>query len=85
MTENRIEPVTVANAETNARTAPVSPTGTPMLPTSLMPWLTVLVAVAALLPLMPGLPVAVTTICGVVVALGAALGIASPGARKHQP
>jgi hypothetical protein len=83
MTENRIESTTVANAETNARTASISPTGTPMLPARLAPWLTLLVAVAALLPLVPGLPPVVLTVCGLVVALGAALGIASPGARRQ--
>ncbi len=83
MSENRIERVSVANAETDAKLAPISPTGTPILPASIAPWLSVVVALSAILPLIPGMPVVVITVCGVVVALGAALGIASPGARRH--
>lgn len=88
MTDTRIQPTTVANAATDARLTPVaSPTGTPTLPTSWTPWLTILVAVAGVVASLPAfgvaLPAAVTAIAGAVVAIGAALGIASPGVRKQ--
>lgn len=81
MPENRLEPVTVANKLTNEQLAPVSPTGTPMLSPKLVPWLTILVVIAAALPLVPGMPVAVAAVCGVVTAIGTVLGIVSPGLR----
>lgn len=74
--------LTIANAETDKQTAPISPTGAPVLSPKFVPWLALAVGVAALLPMVPGLPPVVATVCGVVVALGAALGIASPGVRK---
>lgn len=80
MTTSRIEPTSVAT-QANSTTS-VSPTGTPMLPPRLVPWLVVAVAVAAALPLVPGIPGVVSAACGIVVAVGAALGIASPGLRK---
>ncbi len=80
---NRIDQVTVASKETDARTASISPTGTPFLSPRLAPWLSLLVMIAACLPMIPGVPAAVASVCAVVVALGAAVGIVSPGARKQ--
>lgn len=80
--ENRIEQTTPANAETNARLAPVAPAAGAVLPQPAVVVLTVLVAVAGVLPMVPGLPPVVTAIAGVVVAIGAAFGIASPGIRR---
>lgn len=86
MAETRIDPTTVASAAENQRlasvTSAVSPTGTPLLPPGIAPWATVIVALAALAPLIPGIPAIVITICSIVVAIGAAVGIASPGLRR---
>ncbi len=82
---NRIPdpPVTVANAATDKALTPVSPTGAPWLPVKFVPYLAALVAVAAVLPTLPGMPVVVVSISTVVVAIGVAIGIVSPGLRKH--
>lgn len=85
MPDTRINPTTVANAETTAKNSTMqeSPTGTPILPPAWTPWLSVVVAIAGVVSFIPGVPPAVITICGLIVAVGAALGIASPGSRKH--
>lgn len=75
---NRVSTTSPANGEYQQ----ASPTGQPLLPVRLVPWLTVLVALAGVLPLVPGLPPLALAICGVIVSVGAALGIASPGVRK---
>lgn len=82
---NRItDPTTVASATENTRVAPVSPTGAPMIPPKLVPWMTIAVLLAGVLPFVPGLvlPPLVSGLCAIIVTVGAALGIASPGARK---
>lgn len=81
MPENRISQLSIAANGQNPQ--PVSPTGAPVLPPSVVPYLVILVAVAGALPLLPGLPPLVAAICGVVVAVGSALGIASPGLRRQ--
>lgn len=64
----------------------VSPTGAPVLSPKIALWAAVVVAVAAAISALPqmgiSLPPPVVAICYVVVAIGAALGIASPGIRK---
>lgn len=78
---NRIQQVTPATAAENARLAPinVSPTGTPLLPPKITPWAALVVLVAgAALPFTSGM---LAVGLQVVIALGAALGIASPGVR----
>lgn len=59
-----------------------SPTGTPVMNQYVVIVLTILAAVAGVLMSIPGMPVVVTSISGVVLAICAALGIASPGIRK---
>jgi len=66
---------------------PVSATGAPMVPTAWVPWLTVLGVVAAIVSAAPTLglafiPPAAVGVATAVVALLAAVGIASPGLRK---
>lgn len=68
--------------DTNNTVPAVSPTGKPVLPQWLVLAATVLVAVAGALMAMPGLPPIVSAICGIVLAVGVALGLASPGLRK---
>jgi len=80
--ENRIQQTTSANAETNARLAPIAPAAGAVLPQWAVVALTVAVAVAGTLPLIPGLPPVVTAVAGVVTAIGVAFGIASPGIRR---
>lgn len=86
MPDNRIDNTTVANAETNARLAPVSPTGTPLIPPKAVPWLTLVAGLAGILAALPAfgvaLPPVVVGISTAVVAILAGLGIASPGLRK---
>lgn len=79
---NRTGQLTAANSETNARLAPVSPAAGAVLPQWAVVALTIAVAVAGTLPLIPGLPPVVTGIAGVVTAVGVAFGIASPGIRR---
>lgn len=85
--ENRINPLTVANAESDKRLAPIS-NGTPVIPQWLVKGAVVLVALAGVVLTLPAggiaLPPVVLAIAGGVVALGSALGIASPGARKTE-
>jgi hypothetical protein len=45
-------------------------------------WGAVVVAVAAALPFVPGIPPVVLAVCGIVVTVGTVLGIVSPGVRK---
>lgn len=83
----RVNPVTVANAAENQRLAtitgaPVSPTGTPVLPPHVALWAAVAVALATAIQFIPGVPPVVLAIAGVVISLGTILGIASPGIRK---
>ena len=78
----RMQQTTPANSETNARLAPVAPAAGAVLPQWSVVALTVAVAVAGTLPLIPGLPPVVTAIAGVVTAIGVAFGIASPGIRR---
>lgn len=63
---------------------PVSPTGQPVLPTAYVPYAAAVVAGAAVVQQMaePGSVVAV--VAAVLVAVGAVLGIASPGLRRKR-
>ncbi len=80
---NRTGQLTAANSETNARLAPVvQPAAGAVLPQWAVVTLTIAVAIAGTLPLIPGLPPVVTAIAGVVTAVGVAFGIASPGIRR---
>jgi hypothetical protein len=69
-------------------TPAVSPTGTPLLPPKAVPYAVAVVGAAALLVAAPELglpfviPMAIVGIAKIVVALGALLGIVSPGLRK---
>ena len=64
-----------------------NPNGTPVIPPSIVPWLTVLAVIAGIIASGPSLgltfiPPAVAGVAGAVVAVLTALGIASPGIRK---
>jgi hypothetical protein len=91
VTGNRItDPTTTANATEDARLAPVSPTGAALLPQAAVRVAAVVVALAGAGVVVFGTisaPWAATgaAICGAIVALGAALGIASPGVRSAPP
>ena len=89
MTENRIIPTTVANAETDARLAPVaqaSPTGTPLVPARFVPYLMALVGLtgipAALVASGVALPAAVVAISSAIGLVALVLLGGSPGLRK---
>ncbi len=86
MPENRIESLTVANAATDSALAPVSPTGAAILPQFLIKAAVVIVSLAGVVVALPAsgiaLPPIVIGIATAVVGVGAALGIASQGARK---
>lgn len=86
-TENRVGQLTAANAKTDKELAPISPTGSPLIPPKAVPWLALLVGAAGVVAALPtmgmSLPPTVVAIATAVVALGAVLGIASPGARKR--
>lgn len=60
----------------------VSPNGVPLLPPKLAQILSVLLAILAPLQFVPGMPSIVVLISQIVVAVGAVLGVASPGVRK---
>lgn len=67
--------------------APVSPTGTPVLPPKAVPYALYAVAVAAAVTMAPDMgivlfPVAVLSGAKFVVLLGTLFGIASPGQRR---
>jgi hypothetical protein len=73
MADNRIDSTSVA----------VSPTGTPVIPTSLTPWLAALVGIAAVLSqTLPPNTVA-SKVCGLLSGLGGLFGIGSAGWRKQ--
>ncbi len=65
---------------------PASPTGTPVLPPSWAKWLVPIVVIAGFVAGAPAMgfpvPPMVAAVAGLVVSLGAALGVASPGVRK---
>jgi hypothetical protein len=84
MSGNRIEQTSTA---TEAKTEPniLKPAAGAVLPQPVIIVLTVLVAVAGVLPLIPGLPPVAIAIAGVVTAVGVAFGIASPGIRRQPP
>lgn len=81
---NRTPQLTVANSDTNARLAPVQPAAGAILPQWAVLTLTVLTVAAGVVVMIPGMPPTVIAIAGGVTALGAALGIASPGIRRQQ-
>lgn len=85
--ENRINPVTTADAANNARLKPVSPTGSPVLSPRVVPWATLVVGIAGIGASAPfwGIPVPpiISGICWTIVTIGAAFGISSPGIRRH--
>lgn len=71
--DNRIDPT--------AAPAP-SPTGTPVIPVAVVPWLTAAVGACGIaLTLLPAHTIAFH-VCSVVVTIGTMFGIASPGWRK---
>lgn len=59
-----------------------SPTGTPLLPPAVVPWLAALVAAAYATMLLAPEHTIAFKIAGGIVAFGALLGIASPGIRR---
>lgn len=60
----------------------VSPNGVPLLPPKLASILAMIVAILAPLQFVPGMPAIVVLVSQIVVAVGAVLGLASPGVRK---
>ncbi len=82
----RIDPVTVANAATDVRTAPVSPTGKAMIPSGLAPWLMLAATIggipAALLATGVAVPAVVVTIGSILASIAVILLGGSPGLRK---
>lgn len=87
MPENRIDPLTVANAATDKALAPVSPTGQAALPAGLWTIIaTIVVGIAGTVAALPtfgvAMPPVVIAIATMLTGLGAALGISSVGARK---
>lgn len=90
MSENRIEPTTVANAAEDARLAsitPASPTGTPLVPAKFVPYLMALVGLAGIPAALLGvgiiLPPVVNGIAAAVGIVAVVLLGGSPGLRKH--
>lgn len=85
MSENRVGPLSVAR-EGDSPPQPVSPTGKPMLTPQAALVATILVAVAGGVLALPTLGVAVPPlalgIANLVIIVGVALGIASPGIRS---
>lgn len=78
--DNRIDPTA---APTDPAIAPLSPTGTPKMSPRVVPWVLMIGAVAGLELCAHSAPAPYALFCQVgAVALGAALGIASPGWRK---
>lgn len=84
MSTNRIEQTSTATAE-KAEPNILKPAAGAVLPQPVIIILTVLVAVAGVLPLVPGIPPVALAIAGVVTAVGVAFGIASPGIRRQPP
>lgn len=88
---NRIERTTVADQQTDAALAPISPTGSAVLSQTLIRVATGVVAVAALVvglslpPISLAIPAAIVGICGTIVAIGTVLGISSQGVRAPAP
>lgn len=88
---NRIERTTVADQQTDAALAPISPTGAPVLTQTLIRVTTGIVAVAALVvglslpPISLAIPAVVVGICSTIVAIGTVLGISSQGVRAAAP
>lgn len=62
----------------------VSPTGAPMLPPRLVPWLAALVGLAAILSQSLPPHTAASKVAAVIAGLGGVLGVASPGLRRQQ-
>lgn len=89
MADEKVIPATIPdNARLSVANNPVSPTGAPVIPQWLTIGATVLVGLAGFVLTLPAmgiaLPTVVLSIAGSIVALGTALGIASPGVRTHQ-
>ncbi len=86
---NRIENLTPANAETNARTASISPTGQPMIPAHFAPWLMLLATLggipATLLAAGVAVPAVLVAIGSIVGGLAVVLLGGSPGLRRAEP
>lgn len=71
----------MADEQTN-EVKDISPTGKPVFPQAVVVILTILAAVAGVLVVVPGMPPVVVSISTALVAICAALGIASPGIRQ---
>jgi hypothetical protein len=89
MTIDEVFPVADGVNEENAVKPVVQPSsglGSAVIPQGVVVAIAVLVAIAGALVALPAagvvLPAAVTTISSIIVAIGAALGVASPGVRK---
>lgn len=72
--------LTMATPETNALNP--SSTGTPILAPRIAAWAAGVVAIAAVLSQISGLPAVVYTIAHLIVGIGTVIGIASPGIRQ---
>ena len=80
----------VANAENTVVPVNPNPTGTPVIPPKLVPWLTALAALAGVVAAGPSIgltfiPPAVVGIATALLAVLTAVGVASPGIRKPSP
>ena len=87
-----LEPVMseVANEENKVVPINPNPTGTPIIPPKLVPWLTALAVLAGVVASGPSIgltfvPPAVVGVATALLAVLTALGIASPGLRKPSP
>lgn len=76
--------LTMATPETNALNPVPSSTGTPVLAPRIAAWAAGVVAIAAVLSQISGLPAVVYTIAHLIVGIGTVIGIASPGIRQNQ-
>ena len=74
----------MATTETNALNPVPSSTGTPILAPRIAAWAAGVVAIAAVLSQISGLPAVVYTIAHLIVGIGTVIGIASPGIRQNQ-
>lgn len=84
MTTNRIEQTSTAT-EAKAEANILKPAQGAVLPQWLVVTLTLLTIAAGVVVMIPGMPPTVVAIAGGVTAVGAALGIASPGIRRQPP
>lgn len=84
---NRIDPLTPANTETDARLAPIPqpPAVGAVIGQTALKVLTAVVALAALVVAAPAgtVPASWTPIAGAIVAIGTVFGLASPGIRRQ--